>query len=74
MLSRSPIPNNPKYNLLKQYKDIAIQIFILSAAAAAAVGVEEEQRFNFSRAAMRTQFGQKRPRLRRKNVKIATRS
>ena len=37
----------------------SIQIFFLSvAAAAAAVGVEEEQRFNFGRAAMRQKFGQ----------------
>ena len=37
-----------------------IGVFILSTAAAAAVGVEDKQRFNFGHAAMRPQFGQKR--------------
>ena len=40
-------------------------------ATAAAVGVEDEQRFNFGRLAIHPKFGGKLPWLKRKKVKIA---
>ena len=40
--------------------------------AVAAAGIEDKQRFNFGRAAMRPKFGQKQPWLQRKIVEIDT--
>ena len=52
----------------KKTKNKPMETTILSAgaAAAAAVGVEDEQRFNFGRAAIRPKFSRKRPQLQQK--------
>ena len=77
--SHSHKPNNPKYNsyvciiiftdpILKFIQITKfILMFILSAAAA--VGVEDERRFNFRCAAIRPKFAWKRPQLRWKKSK-----
>ena len=44
------------FHSILTYLDWPTGIFIFSAVAAAGVGVEDEARFNFGRAAMRPQF------------------
>ena len=48
------------------------QVYNFLSVAAAVVVVEEEQRFNFGRAAMQPKYGQKPPRLQPEIVEIDT--